>query len=292
VSVERPSSPFPCQRTLTFFPLPLFSPTLRGEQNAGCGGPPQLEYYGCALPALISDWRLKLDNPSLPFGVYLLAPWSASSDAFPMLRLAQVRASTQLSNVVTCSTLDAGEPNGGPVHSPFKQLPASRCAAAMQTLVYNRGAKAPPYLGPRAVSATLMAADASAPTTRVSVAFTPGSALVLNTTVACPSKVFNGTGGCEAFALQRAAPNCSWVRTAPQGPAVASLVGRVLQLDLGDGGGVAAVRGLFANWPLAQLYSAEGLPADPWLLNVSGGGAGCPLPCSQGCLWEDTGAHA
>ena len=267
---------------------------VRGEQNAGCGGPPQIDFYNCALPALISDWRAKLGDPTLPFGVYLLAPWNASSPAFSMLRLSQVKASTTLSNVVTCSTLDAGEPNGGPVHSPYKQLPASRCAAAMQTLVYSRGAGAPPYLGPRAVAATLAPADASraAPTTRVTVAFAPGSTLVLNTSISCPPKIFNGTGGCEAFALQRAAPNCSWVQTAPTGPAVASLVGGQLQLDLGDGGTVAAVRGLFANWPLAQLYSAEGLPADPWLLNVSGGGEGCPLPCSQGCLWEDTGAHA
>jgi len=260
----------------------------RGEQNAGCGGPPQIAYYECALPALIADWRLKLDSPTLPFGIYLLAPWSATSDAFPMLRLAQLSASITLPSVVTCSTLDAGEPNGGPVHSPFKQLPASRCAAAMQTLVYNRGASAPPFMGPRALSATV---DASGgPSTRVSVSFTPGSVLLLLKNISCPQKV--NAAACEAFALQRAAPNCSWVKTAPQGPASVSLLGESLLLDLGDSGSVGAVRGLFGNWPLAQLYN-EGLPADPWLLNVSGGGAGCPPPCSQeSCEWEDTGAHA
>ena len=66
---------------------------LQGEQNAGCGGPPQLDYYACALPALIADWRAAFLNPDMPFGVFLLAAWKASTPAFPLLRLLQVAAS-------------------------------------------------------------------------------------------------------------------------------------------------------------------------------------------------------
>lgn len=69
--------------------LPPHSPA-QGEQNAGCGGPPQIDYYACALPALISDWRRSFGNENLPFGVFLLAAWGATSDSFPLLRLIQV----------------------------------------------------------------------------------------------------------------------------------------------------------------------------------------------------------
>ena len=74
---------------------------LQGEQNAGkhflfrmdaqllipclvgCGGNPQMEYYSCALSALISDWRAKLLQPSLPFGAVLLAPWQTNPGSSP-----------------------------------------------------------------------------------------------------------------------------------------------------------------------------------------------------------------
>lgn len=56
---------------------------LQGEQNAGCGGDPQMEYYSCALTALISDWRTKLQQKDLPFGAVLLAPWQTSPGTAP-----------------------------------------------------------------------------------------------------------------------------------------------------------------------------------------------------------------
>ena len=266
----------------------------QGEQNAGCGGPPQIPYYACALPALISDWRAKFASPALPFGVYLLAAWQSASPAFALLRLAQVAASLALPAVATCSTLDAGQPAGGPVHSPFKQLPASRCARAMQALVYGQ-AGAVAYRGPRAQAASAAAAPGPAGT-RVTLAFDappPGGALALDASVACPPAVSNAS--CEAFALQRAAPDCSWVASAPGGPARASLSadGTALLLDLGDAGSVAGVRGLFGAWPLVQLRNAAGLPAEPWLVNISaasGGGALCPPPSAG--EWQDDGQHA
>lgn len=219
--------------------------------------------------------------------MYLLAAWQATSDAFPLLRLAQVQTSIDVPNVVTCSTLDAGDPNGGPVHSPFKQLPASRCAAAMQTLVYARPS-APTYLGPRAVSATASASGSSPSTTLVSVTFTPQSlsgGLQYNGSVACPKGI--SPQACEGLALQLAAPNCTWV--SPASTSVGGTGnGATLELDLGMAGGVAAVRGLYGNWPLVGLYNGDGLPAEPWLLNVSGGCA----PPSVEEVWVDTGVHA
>jgi hypothetical protein len=234
---------------------------------------------------LIADWRAKFNSPTLPFGVYLLAAWQATSDACPLPRLAQVQPSIDVPNVVTCSSLDAGDPSGGPVHSPFKQLPASRCAAAMQTLVYARPS-APTFLGPRAVSAT--SGTSPTQTTVVTVAFTPESlagGLQYNGSVACPATI--APLACEGLALQLAAPNCTWVP-----PASSTVTGSgssaALSLDLDLPGGVAAVRGLFGNWPLVGLYNGDGLPAEPWLLNVSGG---CAPPEVEE-VWVDTGLHA
>ncbi len=46
----------------------------------GGGGTPELDYYSCALPAMIADWRAKLQEPELAFGVILLAPFQSSDD--------------------------------------------------------------------------------------------------------------------------------------------------------------------------------------------------------------------
>lgn len=35
-----------------------------------------IDYYSCALPALIADWRTKFQQPELAFGAILLAPWT------------------------------------------------------------------------------------------------------------------------------------------------------------------------------------------------------------------------
>ena len=103
----------------------------QGEQNAGVGGPPQIDYYTCALPALINDWRASLHQPSLPFGIVLLAPWQSEAKgqnytslaAFAELRLIQIQSSQALKHVFTVSTLDQGDPDTGDMHSPYKQVP-------------------------------------------------------------------------------------------------------------------------------------------------------------------------
>lgn len=260
----------------------------QGEQNAGCGGQPQIPFYACALPALISDWRGKFNNDKMPFGVFMLAAWSSDQPWFPLLRLVQVNTSIAVPHVATCSNLDAGNPVGGDVHSPYKQIPAHRCAAVMQNFLYDRTSA--PYLGPRVVDVTVAAGPTG--TTQVIHYFAPGSispgpaggaAVTLNTSASlCPGSF--PKGACEAFALQRAAPNCSWVLSEPLGPVTAHLAGAgastTLVLDLGDGGAVGGSRGYFGNWPLVQLYNGAGLPAEPWLRPAPG----CPVPGASGEL--------
>jgi len=254
----------------------------QGEQNAGCGGVPQIDYYKCALPALIADWRARFASPALPFGLFQLAAWSATTDAFPLLRLAQVATAAADARAFTASTLDAGDPAGGPVHSPCKQLPAARAARALGALLY---ARAEQYVGPRAAVAAPRGAGA------VEVAFTAaslgGGALALDAAVACPAAL--PAAACEAFAVQTA--DCVWHAAAP----ALGAGGATLVLSLpGAGEQIVAVRGLFGNWPLVQVRSAlpPFLPADPWLLNVTGVAHACPPPSARAEAWVDSGAHA
>lgn len=132
----------------------------QGEQNAGFGGPSQTEYYACALPALINDWRQKLKQPTLPFGICLLAPWQSESNPtleFADLRQVQIQTAATVEGSFTVSTLDQGDPGSGDIHSPFKEVVGARAAKGALAVAYGRPDV--PYKGPqiRASDVTLEA---------------------------------------------------------------------------------------------------------------------------------------
>lgn len=243
----------------------------QGEQNAGCGGPAQIDYYSCALPALISDWRTSFGNPNLTFGIFLLAAWGSEADSFPLLRLVQVNASIEIPNVFIANNLDQGQPiGGGPVHSPYKQAGGVRAALAMQALRYGQPTQ---YRGPRYAAATVQGSS-------VVISFEPeslyGASLTLDPTVGCPSTL--PIAACEDFAVQTG-EDCMW-HSVFGGNVSASLTGggAQLQLTLHGSGSIVATRGFFANWPLVQLRGgANALPAEPWLANATTG-VGCAPP--------------
>jgi hypothetical protein len=244
--------------------------------------------------------RAKFQQPSLPFGIYLLAAWQQATPYFPLLRLLQVSTASTLPNVFTASTLDFGEPAGGPVHSPYKQEPSRRASLALQSLFYNRTSVA--YRGPRYTGSTASGPAAGGGSITVTVSFDPTSLyeapLVLNTSVACPSTI--SADSCEAFAVQTA-PDCGWYAGAGNVSAAVSSDGSSLLLtltlppNLPAGTTAVATRGLFGNWPVVQLYNVPGLPAEPWLANVSGVSNNCPSPWNTTSfdeVWVDTGVHA
>ena len=108
---------------------------------------------------------------------------------------------------------------------------------------------------------------------------------------ACPPAV--GNASCESFAVLTS--DCAWrsVEDAGSGAALTASLASPNALALTLQGGAAgltivAVRGFFANWPLVALRNAAGLPADPFLLNVTA--HDCPWP--HAAAWVDTGLHA
>lgn len=193
-------------------------------------------------------------------------------------------AAASLPAVFTASTLDAGEPNGGPVHSPYKQLPASRAALALQALLYGAGGAQ--WRGPRAAAARASALTAT-------VEFEPATGpLALDWAAAgCPPAV--GAAACESFAVLTS--DCAWrsVESAGAGAALAVSLPSPTSLALalqgaGEGLAIVAARGYFANWPLVALRNTAGLPAEPWLLNISS--HNCSWP--RAAAFADDGRHA
>jgi hypothetical protein len=285
-------------KTSSFFPSSLPSAGYQGEQNAGCGGVPQIDYYNCGLQSLIVDWRAKFQQPDLPFGAFLLAAWQANTPYFPLLRLIQVNASLTMTNVFTSSTLDQGDPAGGPVHSPWKQIPGFRASLGVLSTVYGKAATQ--SIGPR------YSASTATSSTSVTISFTPeslyGNPLTLNLSVSCPTTV--SADSCESFAVQMS--DCNWYTGSKNLTASLSAQGTQLVLTVANAPSAStpvATRGLFGNWPIVQLYnqaSPSPLPSEPWLSNIDGVTNNCPSPWDEaretlamgGGGWVDDGQHA
>jgi len=113
----------------------------QGEQNAGFGGPSQTEYYECALPAMINDWRRKLNQPNLAFGICLLTPWQSESSPtleFADIRQVQLKTAAVVKDTFIVNTLDQGDPETGDIHSPFKEVVGIRAAKGTLAVAYHK----------------------------------------------------------------------------------------------------------------------------------------------------------
>lgn len=242
----------------------LFS---QGECDADANN---TQYYECAFPKFIEDWRGKFANPAAFFSFQVLPAYVNDSGRFnpyslPYLRAAQLTA-LALPNTHATNTIDLGDalaPHGS-VHPRNKQGVAARMAAGARALVY--GDSTVPYLSPAYASARVAARAGAQVTLRVDFAppAPPSSGLLSLRPAACPA----GVGGlpaseCAWFDVQLG--DGSWRNAS----AVAlSSDARALLLTVDTSGAadaaVNATRGFFAPWPVVVLYSAEGLPALPW----------------------------
>lgn len=79
----------------------------QGEQNVG---PLVPDFYACAMPGLVTDWRNGFNNPNMWFGIVMLAPWITGSNvALAVEREAQM-AVLNVPNTAIAAAFDLGDP--------------------------------------------------------------------------------------------------------------------------------------------------------------------------------------
>eukprot|EP00043_Microstomoeca_roanoka_P000473 m.27831 g.27831 ORF g.27831 m.27831 type:complete len:504 (+) comp10338_c0_seq2:59-1570(+) len=130
----------------------------QGEANAG-----DPHSYACRFPAMISDWRSKMQL-SLPFFFVQLAAYSSD---YSLIRQAQM-AALQLENVGYAIAIDLGDPTSpeGNIHPRRKQEVGRRLSLSALHLMYNQNVS---YLGPQLQSYSLELDDESGTTTATMV---------------------------------------------------------------------------------------------------------------------------
>jgi len=230
----------------------------QGESNVG-----EAQYYQCAFPAMINDWRNQLNLPNLFFLFVQLAPYTEGLGdlySLPELRLAQ-EAALSLNNVGMATTIDLGDPLSpfGNIHPRDKDTVGLRLSLVASALAYKYQVF---FLGPTFSNATL---TQESPIT-ISIMFDPDSiadGLEFHN-VECPSPV--PANYCAAFEIGlKTDSGIEWVAV----DQVDILNGQTVQLSLSSEGTVAGVRYIFANWPLAVLFNTENLPAPPFYYLIS-----------------------
>jgi len=228
------------------------------------------DYYGCALPALIKDWREKFERDSLPFIVVELPAYcnerdwatfhtfcdskksilSSTEYHLPAMRIAQTKAEElPLVYMVTAMDLGSLHPIGGSIHSDKKQELGVRVAMAARAAVY--GEKDVIWAAPKAFHARMTQPD------HISVHFStrPNEFLVLNNSARCPEQIlpiYCTGGGFEVFS------NGTWV------PALSAWLGQDKSVVLRTvvNASIERIRYAYADWPVCSLRSAvTGLPA-------------------------------
>ena len=258
----------------------------QGEEDVGIGATEtywRAQWFGCSLQELIRDWRARLADSSLFFVVQELHAWMHTADiGLATFRQAQHKALLQ-PRVALSTAFDGGDPAsamagspGGTVHSHLKFIPGRRAAAALAGAFYGLPV---PYLNPRYLDATALEtsnATHTALTVRVTLApgTVTGAGLVLrgwepqSNSSHCPTERNVTANYCDWFAIQTNDGAFSWhnASVALSG----DLAGIVLSAVV-PGAGLAAVATRFGwgDWPVATVYSAEGLPLRTWMKSLN-----------------------
>jgi len=225
----------------------------QGEANVG-----NAPYYACAFPAMISDWRSNFKNPNAWFGFVQLAAWpGGAGTSVAELRTAQL-AALSLPNVGYATAIDLGDIPGG-IHPRDKQDVGTRLANYALAQVYGFATQHQFPLYKSATTTTL------SKTITVTVSFVPTSlqaALQLRP-AHCPTEQGLPASDCDGFDIQISDAGRSWVTAT----AAVSADGKNVILTA-----TAPVTGLRAigcrygqsSWPVASLFTSNGLPAVPW----------------------------
>jgi sialate O-acetylesterase len=211
----------------------------QGESNAGNAKP-----YRSLLTALMADWRLKFQNPDMPFMVVQLPNFgqpviAPARSGWADLREAQRLAVHDDKAAGLTVTIDAGQADE--LHPPNKQLIGKRLARLARNLVYRENVTAS---GPVPLRATR--ADKS-----IIVSFGSIDGLLVSRSAA-------SAGGFEVCGADQ--PTCTFVDGHIDGD-------RVL-LAVADPSQVQRIRHCWGDAPLCNLYDTGGLPAGPFEIEV------------------------
>jgi len=218
----------------------------QGESNSN-----DPNYYACAFPEMIKDWRHKF-NQDLFFYYAQLCPWNSGDKILEALtRLAQLYAN-KLPRVGFGTAMDLGDPTSpwGDIHPRDKEGVGKRLAASARVITYGQNI---PYLGPMADAWKIVSPTGNAV---VEVSFTPASLGTGLTTrsATCPNPV--PLDQCGEYEIGTSA---GWV------PAKGEVVGNIVTVSASVGSAqVIGVRYGFANWPIATLWNRDGFPAIPF----------------------------
>ena len=272
----------------------------QGESDSHRGKNAEAEaYYGCAIRALIRDWRKRFANGhDLAFHQTLLAPINTLW-GFAGIRLGQqavfsaaanATEGAALENAGIASAIDAGDPDGpwsGTLHPRNKQELGLRLSLVARALTYGEPSLI--HEGPRMASVSV-ASVASAATDDVSkgsnrsvvatVSFVPstiGEHLVLgppvkSTQMTCLSGEIPSLCGYFTvvyFTNSSGSRGEPAVLQAGQALAKASLSGDrrelILAASIPSNATVSSIEAFNNEWPVVTLYNAAGLPAYPFV---------------------------
>lgn len=247
----------------TVGPMPLVSFIWwQGESNIICPKNCKPGAYACQQPALVASWRKYFNNTNAFFGYVEMEPWTGpAGSVLPLFREAQAITLHSLAGVGYGTAIDIGDPTGpfSSIHPRNKKLVGQRLAAAALTLLYG---KPTPYLSPSYVSA---------------VATASGTAVTVTVTLHdVPTKLVPGTDHCKSelgvppnecgFPTILGSDGKTYNASIAVGPAGKSVV-----LSATVAAGTTAVASSYGwnTYPINLIYSAEGLPLQPWNKSIA-----------------------
>jgi len=223
----------------------------QGESNTG-----QQNYYACAFPAMINDWRAKWGGETEKnFGFFFvqLAPWlGGDNNSEALIRLSQMYA-TALPAVGVATAIDLGDPTSpyGDIHPRDKQTVGSRLSLAARGIIYGEKVQ---YKGPQASEFKVIH---ESPAAQVQVNFAPdsiGTGLVFQVKTCQTGVPLNQ---CGWFDIGTA--DGRWTN------ATAEIMDNyILVSTTTPNSPVTGVRYAWGNFPVATLFGKEGLPALPF----------------------------
>lgn len=161
--------------------------------------PTNATWYACQQTAMVTDWRLKFNNPGFYFALVQLAPF-IGPDGWQQVRDAQLAITAVLPNTSFVSAVDGGEPQApfGSYHPTHKQPIGARLAAVLLANVY--GVPDVVYQGPRFASAAVSTVGTTA---TITVTFQPGTTAggLLLRNASCPVDQGVPAAICQSFAV-------------------------------------------------------------------------------------------